>query len=687
METLIPPLVNHIRALSADVEKQRDSGSFREGMAQYLSLLEPSITRYQHHQGSEVDLEQIKERFKYETAFLHLLTKVLAYETDGKQINWPIYEAASPYKWYELPPALSVKELVAHLSNLDSPALAISQVSGLLLDKAIKRYLGEFYTPPPIAEHLIELSGLQPTDLLNGKRVIDPACGGGIILVMIANKLVSLAREENLPAAEVLESLSQNLFGFDIQPFAVVITRTLLIYSCRSLLAEAEWADTAPLFPNIQLQDALVTHPQYWTENEGLFQLLPDNKGFDVVISNPPFMSAKKKHMDYIKHYENILSGHPNLYQLFLWWAVRAAKQGGKVTFLVPQSMLSGFYFRKLREQLDKHTTLISLTRMIDHKGVVGKADLQMMAICLKATREASIKSRGIEVRVTRNGDDISSSEPITVQYSEIIQKVEKGSVFWVVSDNTLDYAIAKRVREENGLLAHFTHIFKFGNGNYVWNQHKELLQEKEIEANDPRTEKESLPLISATNVGLYGFTFPYIGSHASHKRQFSLLGDKVHSKIHSQPALLIQRTTPNKVGRRLVVGMPSQAFYKQYSKSFIENHVIYIKTVNAHDTELLYGLVGWLNSDLINFFFQLRNGSSSVSVYELGLLPVNLEVIKQLVEPTKAIFQASGSEREAKIKMLNKLIYDRLGLESSYQKRITTVLNRKAKGYSYNGK
>lgn len=681
METLISPLVNHIQAISHDVDQQADSSSFKEGMEQYLSLLKPSIARYQHHQGSEVDSEQIEERFKYETALLHLLTKVFASQTDSfaRQINWPIDEPASPYSWYELPPTLPVKELVAYLSNLDSPALAISEVSGLLLDKAIKRYLGEFYTPRPIAEHLIELSGLQPTDLLNGKRVIDPACGGGIILVMIANKILSFAKEQELSAEEVLESLSQNLFGFDIQPFAVAMTRTLLIYTCRSLLAEAEEADSTPLFPNVQLQDALVTHQEYWTENKGLFQLLPDNTGFDVVIGNPPFMSAKKKYLDYIKHYENVLSGHPNLYQLFLWWAVRAVKQGGKVTFLVPQSMLSGFYFRKLREELDKHTTLISLTRMIDHKGVVGKADLQMMAICLKASRESSIKNEGIEVRVTRNGDDILSSEPIKVQYSEIIQKVEKGAVFWVVSENAFDYAIAKRVREENRLLADLTHIFQLGNGNHVWNQHKELLQEKEIEG--------SLPLISATSIELYGFTFPYTGSHASYERQFSLLDHTVERKIHSQPALLIQRTTPNKVGRRLVVGMPSQAFNKLYSKYFIENHVIYIKVVNENETELLYGLVGWLNSDLINFFFQLRNGSTSVSVYELGLLPVNLEVIKQLVEPTKAIFQASGEEREAEIKTLNKLIYDRLGLESLYQKRITTVLNRKAKGYSYNGK
>ena len=153
---------------------------------------------------------------------------------------------------------------------------------------------------------------------------------------------------------------------------------------------------------------------------------------------------------------------------------------------------------------------------------------------------------------------------------------------------------------------------------------------------------------------------------------------------IHSQPALLVQRTTPRKVGRRLIVGMPSDEFYSEHSRYFLENHINYIKVLDNKNVNLLYGLMGWLNSDLINFVFQLRNGNTHVSAFELGLLPVNLEIVKQLVDLTKAIINAEPQERNRHIDTLNKTIYDWLGLGPKHRSRIANVLNRKEKGGAY---
>ena len=124
---------------------------------------------------------------------------------------------------------------------------------------------------------------------------------------------------------------------------------------------------------------------------------------------------------------------------------------------------------------------------------------------------------------------------------------------------------------------------------------------------------------------------------------------------MHSQPALLVQRTTPRKVGRRLIVGMPSDEFYVDYPRYFLENHVNYIKVRTNEDKNLLYGLMGWLNSDLINFVFQLRNGNTHVSAFELGLFPVNLEMVKQLVDQTKTITKAKIKNGMVPLKSLTK--------------------------------
>ena len=412
-----------------------------------------------------------------------------------------------------------------------------------------------------------------------------------------------------------------------------------------------------------------------------LFEHLPDDNGFHYIIGNPPFMSAKGKKLDFLAHYEDVISGHPNLYQLFLWWAVRAAIKGGVVSYLLPQTMLAGAYSKKLRDQLENSVTLTSITRMTDRTGVVGNVDQQMMAVCLKTNESQSANGNdlvepteaSVNVRITHNGNELLDAKSHKVKHSRIVQRAEGLSVSWVVSDNVSDYTICEQLEAKCSSLVKLNEIFSFGNGGYVWNQNKELLSET--------YEDNSLPLISAASIEIYGFNFPYVGSHASHKRLFSRQNKRVEKVMHSQPALLVQRTTPRKVGRRLIVGMPSEAFYVDYPRYFLENHINYIKVLDDEDVNLLYGLMGWLNSDLINFVFQLRNGNTHVSAFELGLFPVHLEIVKQLVDLTKAITNTETQERNSHIETLNKTIYDWLGLGPKHQSRIANVLNRKERG------
>ena len=682
METLVQLIEKVTASTTAYVHEQRKSDGFREGLKQYLSFVEPAIETYEHHLGNNITNEELQKRYEYETALLHALTGLLSHNVKQDFLVWPVNESDSPYRWFQPPSELSavIEATVKELSELDSPALAVSHVSGQVLDNNSKRYLGEFYTPLPIVKHLIDLSGLKERELLENYRIIDPACGGGIILTAIVDRVVSYAEEREVSPELVLQRLSQNMYGFDIQPAAIYITRSLLIYRCLLLLEKCDRRNLSPLFPNIKPQDALRTYEQYLSQQDDLFKDLPDDKRFHYIIGNPPFMSVKGKNLDFLKHYEDIISGHPNLYQLFLWWAVCAAIKGGVVSFLLPQTMLAGAYSKKLRDQLENHVNLTSITRITDRTGVIGDVDQQVMAVCLKVNESQSVRisdsaesdETNVNVRITRNGNELSKAKPRGIKHFRIAQRVGESSVSWVVSDKTLDYTICERLEKQCSPLVKLNE-FSCGNGGYVWNQNKELLLET--------YEDNSLPLISAASIELYGFNFPYDGSHASHQRLFSRQNKRVEKVMHSQPALLVQRTTPRKVGRRLIVGMPSDKFYDDYPRYFLENHINYIKVLDDKNISLLYGLMGWLNSDLINFVFQLRNGNTHVSAFELGLFPVNLEMVKQLVDLTKAIINAEPQERNRHVDTLNKTIYDWLGLGPKHRSRIVNVLNRNERG------
>ena len=225
----MPPLLT-----VAHVHEQRESDDFKEGLKQYICLVKPAIERYEHHLGNNITNEELQKRYEYETALLHVLTSIFSYDVEQDFVVWPVNESDSPYRWFQPHQSYqqAIEDIVTELSELDSPALAVSHVSGQVLDRNSKRYLGEFYTPLPIVKHLIDLSGLKEHELLEGYRIIDPACGGGIILTAIADRVISYAEEQEDSPESVLQSLSQNMYGFDIQPVAIFITRSLLIYKC-----------------------------------------------------------------------------------------------------------------------------------------------------------------------------------------------------------------------------------------------------------------------------------------------------------------------------------------------------------------------------------------------------------------------------------------------------------------------
>ena len=663
MKQLIDPFEELVLEVVADIGLRLNSYSFGEAFENYIEGLKPSLERYYPHSGHKATLDDLKMRFQYETALLHVITRILSYQAEINNelsfLPWPVFENKSCFSWYRLSDKLSIKveHFAEELKGFSKLGLTLSQASGYIFDKTSKRHFGEFYTPLKIVEHLIDLSGFRPSDLLHGQKVADPACGGGIILTAVAEKVITYSIDNQVPSQYVLSALSQNLFGFDIQPFSIILSKTFLLNSCIPLFALDKAAGHRPIFPNIELFDPLPATKHFWEEN-----------GFNFIIGNPPFVSVKKNYLDYLDSYRDILYGHPNLYQLFLWWSVKSTAPNGVVSFLLPQSMLAGLYFKNLRRQLNNRIDILCITRMIDHEGIIGGVDQQMMAVSLKVPNNAPQRSN-VTVRIARNGNDVTHTKPKSVAQSHIVQE-KNGVLLWIVSDNNLDYAITERLEPKCVALANLKDYFYFGNGEYVWNQNKEFLLGIQ--------ENGSLPLISSASIEPFSIVFPSDGTHPSKKRSFSAKVDKGIS-THSAPIILVQRTTPRKVGRRLVAGMPSGTFAKTHPVFYLENHVNFVKAVVENDEHLLlYGLMGWLNSDLINFVFQLRNGSTQVSVFELGLLPVNIEVVRDISDQAMLISNSKSESRQKKIRELNEALFDWTGLSKKHRTRISTVLDAK---------
>jgi hypothetical protein len=89
--------------------------------------------------------------------------------------------------------------------------------------------VGAFYTPRFLAEIVLDVA-LTDTPTLLGKRFLDPACGSGIFLVGLFNRIAEEWKQANpkarndTKAKELMRLLQAQLFGVDVKETACRIT-------------------------------------------------------------------------------------------------------------------------------------------------------------------------------------------------------------------------------------------------------------------------------------------------------------------------------------------------------------------------------------------------------------------------------------------------------------------------------
>ncbi|WP_449272123.1 Eco57I restriction-modification methylase domain-containing protein [Halorubrum lipolyticum] len=92
-----------------------------------------------------------------------------------------------------------------------------------------RRALGEFYTPPTLAEYVLDSAGYDPLESdrdLRQQRLIDPSCGSGTFLIQALEKYREQCGEDTNWATELRNLCERSrLVGLDIHPFAVVLAQ------------------------------------------------------------------------------------------------------------------------------------------------------------------------------------------------------------------------------------------------------------------------------------------------------------------------------------------------------------------------------------------------------------------------------------------------------------------------------
>jgi len=216
-------------------------------------------------------------------------------------------------------------------------------------------------------------------DRVKSLRIVDPACGSGVFLIMAFDFLKAELTRVNekikdlLPKAEhfgdLLEYtpdsdiLTNNLFGVDVNVESVEIAKLSLWIKTARRGKVLDSLDVSLRVGDSLIEDsnfAYLDHAFTW---ETAFPDVFAEGGFDVVLGNPPYvrMEFLKTLKPYLEKRYEVVSDRADLYCYFYERGLRLLKPGGRLGYISSNTFFKTGSGRPLRQYLLREATLESV--------------------------------------------------------------------------------------------------------------------------------------------------------------------------------------------------------------------------------------------------------------------------------------------------------------------------------------
>ncbi len=202
-------------------------------------------------------------------------------------------------------------------------------------DKLSTRFLGDLYqdlsdhakstyallqTPEFVEEFILDqtLTPALKERPLEGFRLIDPTCGSGHFLLGAFHRFFALwqAKEPGLEPRTLVNKALGSVYGVDLNPFAVAISRFRLLVAAIQASGDVTLIDLPEFSINVVAGDSLLhgvsqriltpagdveldedmeTDFAYSTEDLQLFRKFLVSGHYDVVVGNPPYIEVRDR--------------------------------------------------------------------------------------------------------------------------------------------------------------------------------------------------------------------------------------------------------------------------------------------------------------------------------------------------------------------------------------------------------
>jgi adenine-specific DNA-methyltransferase len=486
----------------------------------------------------------------------------------------------------------------------------------LLSPRKRKAELGQFLTPPPIAEFMASL--FEPLPEL--VRILDAGAGAGALTEALVTRVCK--------DKSAVRAIEVTLYEID-SDILEVLSETM--NKCRRACARAK------------IRFSFVIHEADFIQEMSkalagdLFGSTPPS--FEAAIANPPYRKITTDSTE--RHaLRSIGVETSNLYTGFIALIQRLLVPGGQLVGITPRSFCNGPYFQHFREDFLNDLSLRRLHVFESRKAAFREDSVLQENIIFHAVKCRKQPSKVIVSNSSgKRGDAVAES---VFPFAEIVHANDLEKFIHIPSNP--GHAEAKKALD--GLSSNLASLgLNVSTGRVVEFRLKESLRQK--------PEKGTVPLVYPCHFNGGTIHWPKLEAR---KPNAILDNDETRQwLVPSGVYLLTKRFTSKEERRRLVACIFDPTETKADRLGF-ENHLNYFHAEGSGlDRNLAKGLFVFLNSTVVDQYFRRFSGHTQVNATDL----------RKLKYPSRDVLKGIGLEmktldlsQEALDKLLNKHLH-----------------------------
>ena len=325
---------------------------------------------------------------------------------------------------------------------------------------------GQYFTDPAVVNFMLHELGYTADKLRenqNNISIIDPSCGAGTFLYSATTEIKE-AFNKNTEASsrKVEELINNNVFGLDIEEFPLFLAEMNILMQLLPIVVNANYSN--PINEKLKLfitKDSISEFldtsinpivederkkkqglfdgfgmdntPPYMRRREDLQDLFQSLEGdlatrlrFDYVIGNPPYIGYNKCtnvafarkikdktdpftmgnvygiNLNTVPNRRKPYPPKPNLYAFFIALGLGLLKEGGRICYIIPQTILTAGDLDVLRYHLSKYTTIEKIItfegNMFIGRGLAQKKPVPTSSLIFVAKKKAASVNHSVKI-------------------------------------------------------------------------------------------------------------------------------------------------------------------------------------------------------------------------------------------------------------------------------------------------